>query len=153
MRGPPCPSYAPAQAGPCVRTPGPGVPSHPRPTTSSAVLLSHAHVAHACLPTSPRSGSPSPVPSVAPPPLQGTDKLQRHISHVEKNLEELLATQKKLNYSLHCKKTGHDVDYQVVRLRLRQRHPHVSYQQAQALITDWDPPTPPPRKESSSAAK
>ncbi|XP_036137496.1 coiled-coil domain-containing protein 105 [Molossus molossus] len=77
---------------------------------------------------------------------QGTDKLQRHISHVEKNLEELLATQEKLNCSLHCKKTGHDVDYNVVRLRLRQQHPHVYYQQAQALVNDWDPPTPPPRK-------
>lgn len=67
------------------------------------------------------------------PPLQSTDKLQRHISLLEKNLEGLLATRKNLTYSLNCKKIGHDVDYDAVRLRLRQRHPRVCYQQAQGL--------------------
>ncbi|XP_071068874.1 tektin-like protein 1 isoform X2 [Dasypus novemcinctus] len=62
---------------------------------------------------------------------QGTDLLQRHISHVEKNLNQLLSSRKHLAWSLHCKKLGHDVDFNVVRLRLRQRHPHVCYEQAQ----------------------
>nr|XP_006218394.1 coiled-coil domain-containing protein 105 [Vicugna pacos] len=83
---------------------------------------------------------------------QGTDKLQRHISHVEKNLQELLAMRDNLTWSLNCKKIGHDVDYNVVRLRLRQRHPHVSYEQAQNLVNDWDPRTP-PRPESSTYPK
>ncbi|XP_052499753.1 coiled-coil domain-containing protein 105 [Budorcas taxicolor] len=82
---------------------------------------------------------------------QGTDKLQRHISHVEKNLDELLAMRKNLTWSFNCKKIGHDVDYSVVRLRLRQQHPHVCYEQAQRLVNDWDPRTP-PRVESTSAA-
>ncbi|KAM5309728.1 tektin-like protein 1 [Glossophaga mutica] len=76
---------------------------------------------------------------------QGTDKLQRHISRLEKNLEDMLTTQKSLADNLNCKKIGHDVDYNVVRLRLRQLHPHVCYQQAQDLVRDWDPRTPPPR--------
>nr|XP_031294101.1 coiled-coil domain-containing protein 105 [Camelus dromedarius] len=83
---------------------------------------------------------------------QGTDKLQRHISHVEKNLQELLAMRDNLTWSLNCKKIGHDVDYNVVRLRLRQRHPHVSYEQAQSLVNDWDPRMP-PRPESSTYPK
>lgn len=87
---------------------------------------------------------------MAPPLPQGTDKLQRHISHVEKNLEGLLAKRKNLAYSLNCKKIGRDVDYDVVRLRLRQRHPHVSYQQTQGLVNDWDPSMP-ARVESSAA--
>lgn len=79
---------------------------------------------------------------------QGTDKVQRHISHMEKNLKELLAKRKDLTWSLNCKKIGRDVDYNVVRLRLRQQHPHVCYEQAQRLVSDWDPRTPPPRAES-----
>ncbi|XP_059551139.1 tektin-like protein 1 isoform X1 [Myotis daubentonii] len=93
---------------------------------------------------------------------QGTDKLQRHISHVEKNLEDLHTTHRNLTRSLNCKRIGHEVDYNVVRLRLRQRHPHVNYQQAQCLVNDWDPRTPPktgthpqtqPPKGDSKAAK
>ncbi|KAF6305910.1 coiled-coil domain containing 105 [Rhinolophus ferrumequinum] len=80
---------------------------------------------------------------------QSTDKLQRHISHLEKNLEVLLAKRKNLAYSLNCKKIGQDVDYDVVRLRLRQRHPHVLYQQAQGLVNEWNPRTP-ARIESSA---
>uniref|UniRef100_A0A8D1WS69 Coiled-coil domain-containing protein 105 n=1 Tax=Sus scrofa TaxID=9823 RepID=A0A8D1WS69_PIG len=83
---------------------------------------------------------------------QGTDKLQRHISLAEKNLKELLAARKNLTWSLNCKKIGHEVDDNVVRLRLRQRHPQVCYEQAQRLVSDWDPRTP-PRWESSAAAK
>ncbi|EPQ14008.1 Coiled-coil domain-containing protein 105 [Myotis brandtii] len=64
---------------------------------------------------------------------QGTDKLQRHISNVEKNLEDLHTTHRNLTRSLNCKRIGHEVDYNVVRLRLRQRHPHVNYEQAQCL--------------------
>lgn len=89
-------------------------------------------------------------PSTAPPPLQGTDKLERHITRVEKNLDKMLTTRDNLAWSLNCKKIGHDVDYNVVRLRLRQRHPHVYYEQAQRLVNDWDPRTP-PRSESSTA--
>ncbi|XP_014403256.1 PREDICTED: coiled-coil domain-containing protein 105 [Myotis brandtii] len=74
---------------------------------------------------------------------QGTDKLQRHISNVEKNLEDLHTTHRNLTRSLNCKRIGHEVDYNVVRLRLRQRHPHVNYEQAQCLVSDWDPRTPP----------
>eukprot|EP00069_Balaena_mysticetus_P014851 bmy_22425T0 len=83
---------------------------------------------------------------------QGTDKLQRRISHVEKNLEELLSMRRNLTWSLNCKKIGQDVDYSVVRLRLRQRHPHVCYEQAQRLVNDRDPRTP-PRAQSSIARK
>ncbi|KAI5758879.1 CCDC105-like protein [Gulo gulo luscus] len=83
---------------------------------------------------------------------QGTDKLQRHISHVEKNLKELLATHKNLTGSLKCKKIGYEVDYNVVRLRLRQRHQHMCYEQAQRLVNDWDPRTP-PRAEPDAASK
>ncbi|XP_069351487.1 tektin-like protein 1 [Eulemur rufifrons] len=83
---------------------------------------------------------------------QGTDKLQRHISHVEKNLNELLTMQKNLTWSLNCKKIGLDVDHNVVRLRLRQRHPHVCYEQAQRLVNDWDPRTP-PRGDTDAAPK
>ncbi|XP_045429510.1 coiled-coil domain-containing protein 105 isoform X2 [Pipistrellus kuhlii] len=72
----------------------------------------------------------------------GTDKLQRHISNVEKNLEDLRSTHRNLTRSLDCKRIGHEVDYNVVRLRLRQRHPHVNYQQAQSLVNDWNPRTP-----------
>lgn len=93
-----------------------------------------------------------PARSTVPAPPQGTDKLQRHISHVEKNLKELLATRKNLTGSLNCKKIGYEVDYNVVRLRLRQRHPHVCYEQAQRLVNDWDPRTP-PRVESDAATK
>lgn len=67
---------------------------------------------------------------------------------MEKNLKELLAKRKDLTWSLNCKKIGRDVDYNVVRLRLRQQHPHVCYEQAQRLVSDWDPRTPPPRAES-----
>ncbi|XP_037360292.1 coiled-coil domain-containing protein 105 [Talpa occidentalis] len=74
---------------------------------------------------------------------QGTDKLQRHISHVEKNLKELMDKHKHLSWSLECKKMGQKADYSVVRLRLRQRHPHVYYEQAQRLVSDWTPHTPP----------
>ncbi|VTJ52892.1 Hypothetical predicted protein [Marmota monax] len=83
--------------------------------------------------------------------VQGTDKLQRHITHAEKNLKELLATRDDLTWSLNCKKIGHDVDYNVVRLRLRQRHPHVYFEQAQRLVNNWDPRTPPPRSESTES--
>ncbi|XP_003796658.1 coiled-coil domain-containing protein 105 [Otolemur garnettii] len=83
---------------------------------------------------------------------QGTDKLQRHISNVEKNLNELLTVQKNLTWSFNCKKIGFDVDHNVVRLRLRQRHPHVCYEQAQRLVSDWDPRTP-PRRDTSAAVK
>ncbi|XP_008067828.1 coiled-coil domain-containing protein 105 [Carlito syrichta] len=82
---------------------------------------------------------------------QGTDKLQRHITHMEKNLDALLTTHKNLTWGLNCKTVGHDVDYDVVRLRLRQRHPHVCYEQAQRLVSDWDPRTPPQRGETSAA--
>ncbi|XP_025221830.1 coiled-coil domain-containing protein 105 [Theropithecus gelada] len=81
---------------------------------------------------------------------QGTDKLQRHITHLEKNLDELLATHKNLTWGLNCKTIGHEVDGSVVRLRLRQRQPHVCYEQAQRLVNDWDPRTPPPRSKSST---
>ncbi|ELK02922.1 Coiled-coil domain-containing protein 105 [Pteropus alecto] len=91
-------------------------------------------------------------PSMAPPPPQSTDKMQRHMSHLEKNLEDLLAERQKLTHSLSSKKIGHDMDYDVVRLRLRQRHPHVCYQQAQGLVNDWDPRTP-PHAESRPAGK
>ncbi|KAB0395105.1 hypothetical protein E2I00_005716 [Balaenoptera physalus] len=84
--------------------------------------------------------------------VKGTDKLQRRISHVEKNLEELLSMRRNLTWSLNCKKIGQDVDYSVVRLRLRQRHPHVCYEQAQRLVNDRDPRTP-PRAQSSVARK
>ncbi|TEA31208.1 hypothetical protein DBR06_SOUSAS14010183 [Sousa chinensis] len=83
---------------------------------------------------------------------QGTDKLQRRIAHVEENLKELLSMRKNVAWSFNCKKIGQDVDYNVVRLRLRQRHPHVFYEQAQRLVNDWDPRTP-PRAESSVARK
>ncbi|XP_051026659.1 coiled-coil domain-containing protein 105 [Acomys russatus] len=83
---------------------------------------------------------------------QGTDKLTRHNLHMEKNLEELRATCGNLAWGLNCKKIGHDVDYDVVRLRLRQRHPHVCYEQAQRLVNDWDPQTP-PRSQTNTALK
>lgn len=78
--------------------------------------------------------------------------MQRHMSHLEKNLKDLLAERQKLTHSLSSKKIGHDTDYDVVRLRLRQRHPHVCYQQAQGLVNDWDPRTP-PRAESRPTGK
>nr|XP_008248925.3 coiled-coil domain-containing protein 105 [Oryctolagus cuniculus] len=74
---------------------------------------------------------------------QGTDKLQRHIAHVEKNLDKLLTTHRHLTQSLNSKKIGQEVDANVVRLRLRQRHSHIHYEQAQRLVNDWDPRTPP----------
>nr|XP_048295567.1 coiled-coil domain-containing protein 105 [Myodes glareolus] len=83
---------------------------------------------------------------------QGTDKLTRHNLHMEKNLEELRITHDNLAWSLKCKKTGHDVDYDVVRLRQRQRHPHVCYAQARSLVNDWDPRTP-PRDRTSTVPK
>lgn len=76
----------------------------------------------------------------------------RHNLHMEKNLEELRITHDNLAWSLKCKKTGHDVDYDVVRLRQRQRHPHVCYAQAQSLVNDWDPRTP-PRNRTSTVPK
>lgn len=106
-------------------------------------------MAQGCLPT-PGSSLPSALPhGSALLPLQGTDKLQRHITHLEKNLDELLATHKNLTWGLNCKTIGHEVDGSVVRLRLRQRQPHVCYEQAQRLVNDWDPRTPPPRSKSS----
>lgn len=115
---------------PFTRTPGSGVSAYPRECLVETLLS----------------------PSTVPPRLQGTDKLQRHISLAEKNLKELLAARKNLTWSLNCKKIGHEVDDNVVRLRLRQRHPQVCYEQAQRLVSDWDPRTP-PRWESSAAAK
>ncbi|XP_006877566.1 PREDICTED: coiled-coil domain-containing protein 105 [Chrysochloris asiatica] len=79
---------------------------------------------------------------------QGTDKLQRHIAYMEKNLQELLTARKNLIWGLHCKKKGYDVDFNVVRLRLRQQHPHVCYEQAQRLISDRDPGKPAHRESA-----
>lgn len=93
-----------------------------------------------------------PSSQLGPPTPQGTEKLQRHISRVEKNLRELLATRQNLARSLKYKRIGYEVDFNVVRLRLRQGHPHVYHQQAQRLVDDWDPRTP-PRAESSAPAK
>uniref|UniRef100_A0A8C6RB34 Tektin like 1 n=1 Tax=Nannospalax galili TaxID=1026970 RepID=A0A8C6RB34_NANGA len=70
------------------------------------------------------------------PPLQGTNKLTGHNLHVEKNLAELRSTHDNLAWNFNCKKVGHDVDSDVVRLCLRQRHPHVCYEQAQLLVND-----------------
>ncbi|XP_029773540.1 coiled-coil domain-containing protein 105 [Suricata suricatta] len=74
---------------------------------------------------------------------QGTDKLQRHITRTEKNLKELLDKRQNLAGSLNCKTLGYEVDYNVVRLRLRQQHPRVYCEQAQRPVSDWDPRTPP----------
>uniref|UniRef100_A0A8I5TQ53 Tektin like 1 n=1 Tax=Pongo abelii TaxID=9601 RepID=A0A8I5TQ53_PONAB len=46
---------------------------------------------------------------------QGTDKLQRHITYLEKNLDELLATHNNLTWGLNCKNIGHEVDNNVPR--------------------------------------
>nr|XP_023422519.1 LOW QUALITY PROTEIN: coiled-coil domain-containing protein 105 [Cavia porcellus] len=73
---------------------------------------------------------------------QGTDRLQRHILHVEKNLKSLLAARDKLSWSHNCKKLGQEVDHCVVRLRHRHQHPHVYYHEAQRLVDDWDPRAP-----------
>lgn len=81
---------------------------------------------------------------------QGTDQLQRHILHVEKNLKELLAARDKLSWSHNCKKIGHEVDHSVVLLRHRQRHPRVCYQEAQLLVEDWDPRAHPPGRSKAS---
>ncbi|XP_032121784.1 coiled-coil domain-containing protein 105 [Sapajus apella] len=82
---------------------------------------------------------------------QGTNKVQRHITHVEKNLDELLATHRNLTWGLNCKNVGLEVDHSVVRLRLRQRHPRVCYEQAQRLVKYWDPSSPPPPRSKSGA--
>ncbi|XP_038935663.1 tektin-like protein 1 isoform X1 [Rattus norvegicus] len=84
---------------------------------------------------------------------QGTDLLTRHNLQMEKNLKELRTTHDNLAWSLNCKKIGHDVDYDVVRLRLRQLHPHVCYEQAKRLINDWDPRTPPPCSRTNTSSK
>ncbi|KAM5237916.1 tektin-like protein 1 [Ctenodactylus gundi] len=70
--------------------------------------------------------------------VQDTNKLQHHILRMEKDLKEMLATRDELSRSLYCKKLGYQVDHDLVRLRLRQRHPHVFYQQAQGLVNDHD---------------
>ena len=62
-------------------------------------------------------------------------------------------SEERLTWSFNCKKIGHDVDYSVVRLRLRQRHPHVCYEQAQRLVNDWDPRTPPRVKSNTAITK
>ncbi|KAM4888616.1 tektin-like protein 1 [Thomomys bottae] len=67
---------------------------------------------------------------------QGTDKLQRHNVLMEKNLKELLATRDGLAGCLGAKELGYQIDYNVVRLRRRQQHPHMSYEQAQQLVHD-----------------
>ncbi|KAM6216820.1 tektin-like protein 1 [Rhynchocyon petersi] len=77
---------------------------------------------------------------------QGAGKLQSHIVQVEKNLHALQAEHKRLSRNLNCKNLGYDVDHNVVRLRLRQQDPHVFYEQAQRLVSDWDPKTPPRSK-------
>ncbi|XP_020140068.2 tektin-like protein 1 [Microcebus murinus] len=69
---------------------------------------------------------------------QGTDKLQRHISQGERNLNELLTMQKNLTWNFKCKKMGFDVDHSVARLRQRQSHPHVCYEQALRLLHERD---------------
>ncbi|XP_006898410.1 PREDICTED: coiled-coil domain-containing protein 105 [Elephantulus edwardii] len=74
---------------------------------------------------------------------QGANKLHSHVVQVEKNLNDLLAEHRHLSHSLNCKKIGFEVDYNVVRLRKRQRNPHVSYEAAQRLVNDWEPKTPP----------
>ncbi|XP_075393716.1 tektin-like protein 1 [Tenrec ecaudatus] len=81
---------------------------------------------------------------------QGTDKLHRHNAHMERNLRELQDSHRNLAWSLSCKQKGYEMDYNVVRLRLRQRHPHVSYEQAQRLVSDWDPSTPQRRKPGTA---
>lgn len=70
---------------------------------------------------------------------------------MEKNLKELLAARDKLSWNHRCKKIGHEVDHTVVRLRRRQLHPHVCYQEAQRLVNDWDPRAPPPERSKASA--
>ncbi|KAK2495380.1 hypothetical protein MC885_011315 [Smutsia gigantea] len=72
-----------------------------------------------------------------------SDELQRHISHMEKNLTELLTMRKNLTSSLNCKQIAHEVNINVLLLHLCQRHPHVCYEQAQRPVKDCDPRTPP----------
>lgn len=51
---------------------------------------------------------------------------------------------KNLTCSVNCKKIGQDVDSNVLRLRLRQRHLRVCYEPAWRLVSGWDPRPPPP---------
>ncbi|XP_055975626.1 tektin-like protein 1 [Sorex fumeus] len=69
---------------------------------------------------------------------QGTDKLQRHIAHMEKNLEELQQMRQSLAQSLNSKKIGQDVDHKVVRLRQRQRYPGVCTAQVRRPASEPD---------------
>uniref|UniRef100_A0A4X2M8G1 Coiled-coil domain containing 105 n=1 Tax=Vombatus ursinus TaxID=29139 RepID=A0A4X2M8G1_VOMUR len=63
----------------------------------------------------------------------GTEKLTRHAIKMDKDLEKLIATRKHLNTCLRDKKIGHQVDYDVLRLRLRESHPHMNYEQVQRM--------------------
>ncbi|XP_048196638.1 LOW QUALITY PROTEIN: coiled-coil domain-containing protein 105-like [Perognathus longimembris pacificus] len=67
---------------------------------------------------------------------QGTNRLQQHNTLMEKNLKELLTTRDRLAGCLGAKELGYEIDHNVVRLRRRQQHPHVGYEQAQQLVHD-----------------
>ncbi|XP_043835281.1 coiled-coil domain-containing protein 105 [Dromiciops gliroides] len=66
----------------------------------------------------------------------GTEKLKRCIISMEKDLEKLNSSRKHLNVCLRQKNIGRKVDYDVARLRVRQSHPHVSYEQVQRMCHD-----------------
>lgn len=74
---------------------------------------------------------------------QGIDKPQHHISHVKKNLKELLATCKDPTWRLNCKKIWHDVDYNMVLLCLCQRPAYVGLRAGAAPSQQLDSSTLP----------
>ncbi|EHB14419.1 Coiled-coil domain-containing protein 105 [Heterocephalus glaber] len=122
---------------------------------ASVMLGPAAHLAQVCPPI---TTAPRPLlgtgwsPGTALPPFQGTDQLQRHILHMEKNLKELLAERGKLSWSHNCKKIAQEVDHSVIRLRQRQRHPRVCYQElrAQLLLEDGGPRTQAPARSKAT---
>ncbi|XP_072457256.1 tektin-like protein 1 [Notamacropus eugenii] len=63
----------------------------------------------------------------------GTEKLTRHAAELDKDLKKLKATKKHLNTCLRHKQIGRQVDYDVLRLRVRHSDPRVSYEQVQSM--------------------
>ncbi|XP_007489739.1 coiled-coil domain-containing protein 105 [Monodelphis domestica] len=65
-----------------------------------------------------------------------SEKLKHYTNKLQEDLDKLNTTRNNLTASLRNKDTGRNVDYDVLRLRIRHSHPHVSYEQAQRLSFD-----------------
>ncbi|XP_068943032.1 tektin-like protein 1 [Petaurus breviceps papuanus] len=66
----------------------------------------------------------------------GSKELNCQATKMEKDLKKLKATKKHLATCMRHKQMGHQVDYDVLRLRVRHSHPHMTYEQVQRMCPE-----------------